>query len=533
MITIREATLDDVAGIRDVFQSEYGQHYAYPQYYDVHALHRLVYADGSILLVAIDDATQRVAGTASVVFGVGAYNDLVGEFGRLVVHPDFRGRGIGKLLMQGRIERVRSRLHVGLVENRTTHTFSQRISGRYGFVPVGLVPLKLLVERRESIALFVQYFGDALTLRRNNPRIIPEARQLAGLACDHVGLPQDAIVDDTSAAFPQLMDFELDELRTEGYASLLRIERGRLRHRDLFGPVRLHYGLFQLQARHSHYLLARRHQQIVGGIGFMFDEVEKAVRIFELITCNDEPIRFLLEALLQRCQNTLDVDYIEADVSAYSPRMQRTLLELGFFPDAYIPANVFHEVERLDAVKMSRLLVPFDGKSLQFSDIMRPIADVVMHHLQTQVVPPQLDNAWQQATLFQGLNQEQRRRLLAIAQPRTCSPGDFIMRRGVGAGSMYLILSGQVTLFAAHDRPLASVSPGQCIGETALLRPTHADTMHSVDAVAQTMTQIAEFPRSTLNELIRTRPDIGVALYRNLALDISDKLKQAESTLAP
>lgn len=528
MITIREATLDDVAGIRDVFQSEYGEHYAYPQYYDIHALHRLVYADGSILLVAVDRESQRVAGTASVVFSVGAYNDLIGEFGRLVVHPDFRGRGIGKLLMQGRIERVRRRLHVGLVENRTAHTFSQQISGRYGFVPVGFVPLKLLVERRESIALFVQYFGDALALRRNNPRMIPEARQLAGLACDQVGLPQDAIIDDTSAAFPHIIDFDLDELRTEGYSSLLRIERGRLRHRELFGPVRLHYGLFQLQARHSHYLLARRDNQIVGGVGFMVDEVEKAVRIFELIACNDDPIRFLLEALLQRCQTQLDVEYIEADVSAYSPRMQRTFLELGFLPVAYIPANVFHEVERLDAIKMSRLLVPFEADSLQFCETMQPIADVVIHQLQEQEAPPQLEDAWQQAILLHGLNREQRRRLLAIAKPRTFAPDEFIMRRGICDDSMYLILSGQVKLLTEDLRQLASVSNGQCLGETTLLQPTHAKSTHSVDAVAQTTTKIAEFPYAALHELIRRRPDIGVTLYRNLAVDISGKLRQAD-----
>ena len=100
MITVREATLDDVNGIREVFQSEYGDDYAYPQYYDANVLARLIFTDGSILLAAVDTESNRVAGTASVVFSVGAHNDLVGEFGRLVVHPDFRGRGIGTQLME-------------------------------------------------------------------------------------------------------------------------------------------------------------------------------------------------------------------------------------------------------------------------------------------------------------------------------------------------------------------------------------------------------------------------------------------------
>ena len=126
MIEIREATGNDVEQIGAVFHASYGENYIYSQYYDTQALLRLVYADDTILLVAVDTEHDRVAGTASVVFGIGAYNDLVGEFGRLSVHPDYRHRGIGKLLMQGRIDRVCERLHVGLVENRVVHPFSQK-----------------------------------------------------------------------------------------------------------------------------------------------------------------------------------------------------------------------------------------------------------------------------------------------------------------------------------------------------------------------------------------------------------------------
>ena len=42
MFTIREATPADVEGIRDVFEAEYGGSYAYPQYYDVDVLARMV-----------------------------------------------------------------------------------------------------------------------------------------------------------------------------------------------------------------------------------------------------------------------------------------------------------------------------------------------------------------------------------------------------------------------------------------------------------------------------------------------------------
>ena len=150
-----------------------------------------------MLLVAIDTSSDRLVGTASVVFSVGAQNDLVGAFGRLVVHPDFRGQGIGKELMRARVERVRTRLQLGIVENRASHPYSQQISEAFGFVPIGFVPMKLLLKQRESVAIYAQHFGDGLTLRRNNPHVIPEASRLAGMALKNCGLVVDTIIDDT------------------------------------------------------------------------------------------------------------------------------------------------------------------------------------------------------------------------------------------------------------------------------------------------------------------------------------------------
>ena len=80
------------------------------------------------MLVAEDVESGQVYGTASVVFDIGADSDLIGEFGRLAVLPEARGRGLGNRLMEARIEHIRNRLHVAVVENRTPHAFSQKIS---------------------------------------------------------------------------------------------------------------------------------------------------------------------------------------------------------------------------------------------------------------------------------------------------------------------------------------------------------------------------------------------------------------------
>jgi GNAT superfamily N-acetyltransferase len=316
MTRVRDAEEFDVDQIRDIFLASYGQDYAYPQFYDLNHLKKMIFSEDVVLVVAEDETRGKVVGTASVILQVGAYADLVGEFGRLAVHPTARGKGIGGALLEGRIQRVRDRLDLGIIDARVRHAYSQRIALSHGFVPVGFLPLKLRLTERESVVPMVQYFHETLHTRRNHPRIISEVATVAEPAMESVGIEFDAVIDDHSHAYPLEDDFSIEDLTTDGYWKLLRVERGRVHHREILGPMRLHYGLFQLRAHRSNYLVARRRGRLCGAVGFTVDEVERAVRIFEIIAPNDGPIRHLLTELIERASENWRAEYIEVDVSA-------------------------------------------------------------------------------------------------------------------------------------------------------------------------------------------------------------------------
>lgn len=522
MIDIRQATESDVDRIREIFQATYGQSYAHPAYYDPHLLKRMVFNDDTALLVAVDRDSGAVLGTASVLLEVGSHEDQVGEFGRLAVHPDARKQGVGRRLMEGRLERVRDRLHVGIVDNRVTHFYSQKISLAHGFVPVGFLPLKLRLADRESVAFYVQHFGDALSLRRNNPHIIPEAHRLAEMALVNCGLRGDAIVDDRSSSYPH-ETFALDELTTEGYATLLRFERGRVRNREIFGPMRLHYGLFKLRAQDSNYLLARDGDEVVGGIGFAVDKVERAGRIFELVSIDERPIRFLLQTLERKCEEW-GVEYIEVDVSAYAPRMQRTLLELNYLPAAYVPAMVFGEVERLDIIRMVRLLVTPEMGEATLVPEGQAIAEAVMRNFVIRNVLPKIARAIPGIRLFDGLTDEQAHRLAGLSGLQHFAPGEVILREGRNDRKTYLILEGDAVVTAGSPpEEVGTVGPGESLGEISLL----SGSPYSATATARSPVEAAVLDHERLKELIRLRPDIAVVIYRNFSRDVADKLQRA------
>jgi hypothetical protein len=95
---------------------------------------------------------------------------------------------------------------------------------------------------------------------------------------------------------------------------------------------------------------------------------------------------------------------IEVDVSVHAPRMQRTLIELGFLPVAYLPALVFHEVERFDVVKMLRLLDSPQVRIEGLTPSCEAMAELVLRLFRNRTVLPRIAKAVHRLPLFAGLN---------------------------------------------------------------------------------------------------------------------------------
>jgi GNAT superfamily N-acetyltransferase len=526
VISIREARDSDTSGIIDIYLATYGQDYAYPQYYEDYEIKKLIFSDETLMLVAEDEETGLVVGTASVILEVGAYTDLVGEFGRLAVHPDYRKRGIGTRLLEQRLLSVKNRLHVGIIEARITHPFTQAIALKQGFAPVGFLPQKYLFgTNRENMGLLVQLFGRGRELRRNNPRIVPEVYQLAGTALENCRVSVDVIVDEESTPYPFGHGFTVSELTTEGYSRLLRIERGRVRNREIFGPMRLQYGYFKLISHHSKYLVAREGSHIVGAVGFTLERLDRVVRVFELISLQDDVIRFLLSELERRCREEWEIAYMELDVSAHAPRMQRTVLQLGFVPTAYIPALAFDDVERLDLVKFSKLLIPLEIGQVMLIPPVSDLADLVLTAFRRREVLPRLGEVVDRVDLFAGLEEEQLQRLAGACTHGTFRPGTDIFVQGQSCEEMYLILEGKVAIHIdGRSEPIGTVRAGECLGEIAVLTGGE----HSATARAVTPVEVGILRNTDLQSLVRLRPGIGVVLYRNLARGLGEKLRRTD-----
>lgn len=70
------------------------------------------------------------------------------------------------------------------------------------------------------------------------------------------------------------------------------------------------------------------------------------------------------------------------------------------------------------------------------------------------------------------------------------------------------------------------VRGGECLGELSFLTGGN----HSATAHAVTRIEAAVLDRPDLLELIRLRPDIGLYIYRNLAVGAGEKLKRMDGS---
>lgn len=518
-ISVRPIVESDLEEIRSLFYRCYGENYPYTEFYSDEWLKRSIYGDSYLSLLAQIDG--QVVGTASVYFEVGAYTDLCGEFGRLAVDPAYQGKGVGSALMKARLDFAQKRLHFGLAECRTAHPFAQRISHKYGFQPIGFLPQKVLLSDRESLVLTAHLFGPARQLRRNNPRVIPEAFLLGQHALHNLGLDSDLIAVDDAAGYPIGTGFEVEELTESGLSSLLRIERGRLSRRHVFGNLQLTYGIFLLQSRNSHYLVARENGRIVGAIGFTVDYIGRSIKVLELIDLRDDIAGFLLKELDSWAKTRYKAEYIEITVSAYWPNIQRTLSNLGFVPVAYCPSFVFHEVERLDTIKMAKVYIPLDIDQAQLTEESRPIFELVRQGFEEKRLGLLVNETNRRIGIFQGLEEGELSKIAGLCSIASYSTGDAILEAGEKGGRFFIVIEGDIDILARDNSTVVGhVHAGDFLGEIALV----TQQSYGAKAVAASPVQLAVVKNQDFENLINRYPRIGMTVMRNIAVSLGQKL---------
>jgi CRP/FNR family cyclic AMP-dependent transcriptional regulator len=122
------------------------------------------------------------------------------------------------------------------------------------------------------------------------------------------------------------------------------------------------------------------------------------------------------------------------------------------------------------------------------------------------------------------LNDEDIEWMSANGVLKTLSPGEVLIREGLAADSMFLVIDGafQVTV---GERPIARLQAGEIVGEMSFVdaRPPSA----SVRALETS--SILSVPRSKLSNKLEIDIPFAARFYRALAVFLADRLRSSVS----
>ncbi|MEO1291124.1 MAG: cyclic nucleotide-binding domain-containing protein [Chloroflexota bacterium] len=136
----------------------------------------------------------------------------------------------------------------------------------------------------------------------------------------------------------------------------------------------------------------------------------------------------------------------------------------------------------------------------------------------------------QQIDLFRDLTAEQLATISNIIVEETFLSGDVVFEQDSVADKMYLISQGQLEVIVEYENgkkeSVLYLGTGQVVGEMTLVdEGRRSATVIS----AEDETHVFSIPNATFTELCATNTDIGYIIMRNIAQDMSFKLRHRGS----
>ena len=132
--------------------------------------------------------------------------------------------------------------------------------------------------------------------------------------------------------------------------------------------------------------------------------------------------------------------------------------------------------------------------------------------------------------LFAGFSDEEIAAFVDAADRRSVPADHVFFGMGTLNSSPFIVVAGSVKidrLGSAEDIPLATLGVGHTFGEMSFMDGSR--TTASVTATERT--DVLEITREAVDRLLVERPDLNAKLWRNLALDLKQRLTKTNELI--
>ena len=157
------------------------------------------------------------------------------------------------------------------------------------------------------------------------------------------------------------------------------------------------------------------------------------------------------------------------------------------------------------------------------------IVNVIKHCLQDQSIGVAIINLLRDLDLFKGLGDGELRKVARLFTQKLFRPGEKIFGRDDAGSEAYVVMRGQIEILLEENTfPIASMGQGQVFGELSFLDGGKRGAM----AVAKQASIVLVMHRPQFFEMTQREPNLGLAVMRNIALELAVRLRRTNAALS-
>jgi hypothetical protein len=237
----------------------------------------------------------------------------------------------------------------------------------------------------------------------------------------------------------------------------------------------------------------------------------------------------VLQHVTKASHAELSAVYVEMDVLTSAVKLLISAEQLGFVPAAYLPG--FHKVHdgTMDLVKMVKLNQTYSIEHDKLTAHAVTIVNVIKHCLQDQSIGVAIINLLRDLEIFKGLGDGELRKVARLFTQKLFRPGEKVFGKDDSGHEAYVVMRGQIDILLEENAtPIATLGQGQVFGELSFLDGGKRGAL----AVAKQASILLVMQRPQFFELTQREPNLGLAVMRNIALELTVRLRRTNAALA-
>ncbi len=526
---IRQATPHDAAAWVELLRTSLGPDYPERQVYEpTWAAGQLAPPEGQETWVA--EGAGGLQGAVSILPPALASKNPIVNLGRDLLRPEAYVNGAALALFQKLTTLASDRGQMLVARVLASDLQRQSLLEELGFTCVGFQPFKHLLRRREGILFYLGVGRPDLIPRALVSESLSQVSELATTVLSNLKLAPPSAVRDGVTGYPLHTELSLREVLLAEYEAARA--HAQISHPpvEVSGGANLGWGFLRLtNSAPVHALVAQRGTGIVAGMAYVVDELDRCVRVVEAFATDDLSPGALLHRLSKLTQEKYNGVYLEADILMTAPRLLKSAEQVGLVPVAYLPSVSSRSTAHVDVVKLVKLNMAYGLENARLTTHAKTIADIVDRNFQDQKVGVAVINLLRGLRVFDGLGDGELRKISRLFTQKLFRPGDRIFVKGDSGTEAYVVMRGQVDiLLDERAKPIATFGNGQIFGELTFLDASPRAAM----AVASQPSIVLVVQRVAFNELVEREPHLGMVVMRNIAIELSNRLRRTNVAVA-